>query len=197
MVSRLRAPASSSGGLNLPADNSLLDRAYANDLPAAGDPAKVSQILASDGYTRDGGHHWVKNGQPIKFSIEDPMTYTDYATDAQLIASELNALGFEVIASTASAGYAQWYADYPVGALRRDDPLGASRAQARSTTSRAGWIQHAVRARVGKSAGGDWERFHSPQAQAALAKFEGTDDACGAAAGPQRPAGNHVRLRHR
>ena len=33
-----------------------------------------------DGYTMTGGK-WLKNGQPIKFSIEDPSSYTDYAED--------------------------------------------------------------------------------------------------------------------
>ena len=164
-------PASSSGGLNLPTDSSLLDRAYANDLPPTGDAAKVSQILAGDGYTRAGGH-WVKNGQPIKFSIEDPSDYTDYATDAQLIASELNALGFEV--SFEGVQDAQWYADYPVGHF---DSMIHWGAQGPSPIYYfEGWLDYSQSGPVGKSAGGDWERFDSPAAQAALARFEGTDD---------------------
>ena len=38
----------------------------------------------------------MKNGQTITFSIEDPSSYSDYATDAQLIANQLNAQGFNV-----------------------------------------------------------------------------------------------------
>ena len=179
--------ASSSGGLNLPTDTSLLDRTYANDLPPVGDAAKVSQILASDGYTRAGGH-WVKNGQPIKFSIEDPSDYTDYATDAQLIASELNALGFEV--SFDGVQDAEPGADYPVGhfdSMIHWGPQGPS-----PIYYFEGWLDYSQSGPVGKSAGGDWERFDSPAAQAALARFEGTDDRANAAAGPQHPAGHHV-----
>jgi peptide/nickel transport system substrate-binding protein len=164
-------PASSSGGLNLPTDNSLLARAYANDLPAPGDPAKVSQILAGDGYTRTGGH-WVKNGQPIKFSIEDPSDYTDYATDAQLIVGELNALGFEV--SFDGVQDAKWYADYPVGHF---DSMIHWGAQGPSPIYYfENWLDYSQSGPVGKSAGGDWERFDSPDAQAELTRFEGTDD---------------------
>jgi len=164
-------PASSSGGLNLPTDNSLLDRAYAGDLPPTGDPAKVSQILAGDGYTLTGGR-WVKNGQPIKFSIEDPSDYTDYATDAQLIVGELNALGFEV--SFEGVQDAQWYADYPVGHF---DSMIHWGAQGPSPIYYfEGWLDYSQSGPVGKSAGGDWERFDSPDAQAELTRFEGTDD---------------------
>ena len=105
-------PATSSSGLLLPVDNSLLNSAYANDLSPTSDAAKVSQLLTSDGYTKTGGK-WMKNGQPIKFAIEDPSSYTDYATDAALIASQLNAEGFEVSFDGVQA--TQWSADFPVG----------------------------------------------------------------------------------
>src|SRR5580693_1494662 len=88
-------PATSSSGLLLPVDNALLKPSYSNDLSTTSNAAKVSQLLTGDGYTKTGGK-WMKNGQPIKFSIEDPSSYTDYATDAQLIANQLNAEGFEV-----------------------------------------------------------------------------------------------------
>ncbi|MGH3203174.1 MAG: ABC transporter substrate-binding protein, partial [Streptosporangiaceae bacterium] len=81
-------PATSSSGLLLPTQSTLLDPAYRDDLSPAGDSAKVRQILTGDGYTMTGGK-WMKNGQPIKFSIEDPSSYTDYATDAQLITDQL------------------------------------------------------------------------------------------------------------
>jgi hypothetical protein len=79
-------PATSSSGLLLPVDNALLNQSYSNDLAATSNTAKVSQLLTSDGYTKTGGK-WMKNGQPIKFAIEDPSAYTDYATDAALIAT--------------------------------------------------------------------------------------------------------------
>jgi len=163
--------ASSSGGLLLPTDNSLLDRAYANDLPAGGNAVKVTQILTGDGYTRVGGH-WVKNGQPIKFSIEDPSDYTDYAADAQLIAGELNALGFEV--SFDGVQDAQWFADYPVGHF--DAMIHWGTQGSNPIYYFENWLDYSQSGPVGKSAGGDWERFDSPAAQAALTQFEGTDD---------------------
>jgi peptide/nickel transport system substrate-binding protein len=164
-------PASSSGGLNLPTDNSLLDTAYANDLPPNGAAGKVSNILTSDGYTKVGGH-WMKNGQPIKFSIEDPSDYTDYAADAQLIASDLSALGFEV--SFKGVKDAQWYADYPVGHF--DSMIHWGTQGPSPIYYFENWLDYSQSGPVGKSAGGDWERFDSPAARDALTRFEGTDD---------------------
>ena len=105
-------PATSSSGLLLPVDNSLLNQSYSNDLSATSDAAKVSQLLTSDGYTKTDGK-WMKNGQPIKFAIEDPSSYTDYAIDAALIATQLNAEGFEVSFDGVQA--TQWSTDFPVG----------------------------------------------------------------------------------
>jgi peptide/nickel transport system substrate-binding protein len=105
-------PATSSSGLLLPIDEKLLNSTYANDLKPTSDPATVTSLLKGDGWSKVNGK-WTKNGQTIKFSIEDPSAYTDYATDAQLIATQLNSQGFDVSFKGVQA--TQWYADYPVG----------------------------------------------------------------------------------
>jgi peptide/nickel transport system substrate-binding protein len=164
-------PATSSGGLMLPTDNALLDQTYANDLPAAGDSSKVSQILTGDGYTKVGGK-WTKNGQPIKFSIEDPSAFTDYATDAQLIATQLNNLGFEVAFNGVQT--TQWFTDYPAGHFDAMIHWGAQGPNPFFYFDN--WLDNSLSAPVGKTAAGDWERFNNPQAQAAIEQFEGTND---------------------
>src|SRR5580700_10592205 len=68
------APATSSSGLLLPTQSALLDPTYNNDISPTSDNSKMSQLLTGDGYTKTGGK-WMKNGQPIKFSIEDPSSY--------------------------------------------------------------------------------------------------------------------------
>ena len=112
--SSYEAPATSSGGLLLPANQSLLSSQYANDLPAAGDPAKAASILTSDGWTKSGGK-WTKNGQTLKFTLKDPSDFTDYYTDVQLIATQLNAQGFDVTAVGEAGGYAPWNTDVQNG----------------------------------------------------------------------------------
>jgi peptide/nickel transport system substrate-binding protein len=101
-------PATSSSGLLLPVDQSLLQSQYANDLPATGDAAKVASILTSDGYTKTGGK-WAKDGKTISFSIEDPISFSDFWLDVQLLTAQL----------VHRPGHRQ---------LRRDDPLVQQRS---------------------------------------------------------------------
>lgn len=163
-------PATSSGGLLLPIDNAMLDRAYAHDLKPTSDSAKVSRILTSDGWKKVGGK-WTKNGKTIKFTIEDPAAYTDYATDAQLIANQLNAEGFNVSFKGVQA--TQWFADYPVGNF--DAMIHWSSQGPNPYYYFQNWIDHTQTAPLGKPAAGDYGRFTSGQAQQALAQFAGSN----------------------
>src|SRR5690348_17033100 len=88
-------PITTTSGLMLPVDQTFLDPSLANNLPEAGSASKVSSILTADGYKKVSGK-WTKNGKTISFSISDPVPYSDYYTDDQLIARQLNALGFNV-----------------------------------------------------------------------------------------------------
>src|SRR3984957_11252168 len=164
-------PATSSTGLLLPTQNALLDPSLNNDISPAGDTAKVSQLLTGDGYTKTGGK-WLKNGKPIKFSIEDPSSYTDYATDAQLIANQLNAEGFEVSFEGVQA--TQWYNDYPVGNF--DAIIHWSNQGPTPYDYFDYWLDNTLPAPIGKPAGSDHGRDNNPQAQAALAQYAGTND---------------------
>jgi len=164
-------PATSSSGLLLPTQSALLDPSYNNDISPTTNAAKVTQLLTSDGYTKSGGK-WTKNGQPIKFSIEDPSSYTDYATDAQLIANQLNAEGFEVSFDGVQA--TQWYNDYPVGNF--DAIIHWSNQGPTPYDYFDYWLDNNLSAPMGKPAGSDYGRYDNPQVQAALAQYAGTDN---------------------
>src|SRR5215468_475977 len=166
------APATSSGGLLLPIDNAFLDSSVQGDLPATGDPAKVSSILTKDGYTKVGGK-WTKNGKQITFSITDPIPYSDYYTDDQLIASQLNKLGFNVKVDGNGSPTA-WQADFNNGNF--DATIHWSNQGPNPFYYYENWIDHTFSAPIGKPAAGDNGRFQSPEAQAALAQFAGTND---------------------
>jgi ABC-type transport system substrate-binding protein len=162
--------ATSSSGLLLPAQKTLLDPAYRDDLSPAGSPGKVSQILTSDGYTMTGGK-WLKNGQPIKFTIEDPSSYTDYATDAQLIADQLDSEGFEVSFDGVQA--TQWYSDVAAGnfqAILRWSNQGPTPWDYYDL-----WMDDTLSAPIGKPAGGDFGRYDNPRVQSLLAEYTDTD----------------------
>ena len=164
-------PATSSSGLLLPIDRKLLDPTYANDLLPTSDRAKVTRLLKSDGWSKVNGK-WTKHGKTIKFSIEEPAAYTDYATDAQLIATQLNDLGFDVSFKGVQA--TQWYADYPVGNF--DAMIHWSTQGPNPYYYFQNWLDSTQSAPTGKPAAADYGRFNSPEAQKAIAQFAGTND---------------------
>ena len=166
------APATSSGGLLMPIDNAFIDPSVQGDLPATGDPAKVASILTKDGYTKVGGK-WTKNGQQITFSITDPIAYSDYYTDDQLIASQLNKLGFNVKVDGNGSPTA-WQADFNNGNF--DATIHWSNQGPNPFYYYENWIDSTFSAPIGKPAAGDNGRFKDPSAQAALAQFAGTSD---------------------
>ena len=129
-------PTSSASGLMLPVDNSYLPPSLSNDLPAAGDPSKVSSILTADGYKKVNGK-WSKNGKTIAFKISDPIPYSDYYTDDQLVAHQLNALGFNVTVD-GIGNPAVWAADVPT-APSTPRSTGPTRDRRRSCSTTGGW----------------------------------------------------------
>ena len=160
------APAVSSSGL-LPADLSLASSQYASDLPTAGDAAKAASILTSDGWTKSGGK-WTKNGQKLSFTLIDPSNFTDYYTDIQLIASQLNAQGFDVTAQGIAGGYAPWNTDVQNGNF---DAVLHWSAGSLPYTNFQQWMDPAATSPIGTAASGNWGRFKDPAAQTALSQL--------------------------
>jgi len=160
-------PATSSGGLLLPQNQSLLASAYTNDLPATGDPAKAASILTSDGWAKVGGK-WTKNGQTLKFSLKDPSDFTDYYTNIKLIATQLNAQGFDVTAIGEAGGYAPWNTDLQNGNF---DAMIHWAAGPQPYTAYQQWLDSTGTTAIGTAASADWGRFKDPAAQTALSQL--------------------------
>ncbi|MFI5066020.1 MAG: ABC transporter substrate-binding protein [Streptosporangiales bacterium] len=166
-------PVTSTSGLLLPNHQSYLDPSLANNLPAAGDAAKVASILTADGYTKSGGK-WAKNGQTIKFAIQDPVPYSDYYTDDQIISHQLNALGFDT--SVDGIGNPTvWAGNVANGTF--DATIHWSNQGPNPYFIYDNWLDSSLTAKVGSPAAGDFGRYNNPQAQAALAQFAGSGDA--------------------
>jgi peptide/nickel transport system substrate-binding protein len=163
-------PTSSASGLMLPTDNSYLPPSLSNDLPAAGDPSKVASILTADGYKKVNGK-WTKDGKTIAFKISDPIPYSDYYTDDQLVAHQLNALGFNVTVD-GIGNPTVWAGDVANGTF--DTTIHWSNQGPTPFVFYDGWMDSSLTAPVGKPATGDFGRFNDPAAQAALAQYEGS-----------------------
>jgi peptide/nickel transport system substrate-binding protein len=165
-------PATSSSGLLLPNQQSLLDATYSDDLPASGSNSKVSQILTADGYKLSGGK-WTKNGQQITFSIEDPVSYSDYYLDAQLIVKQLNSEGFN--ASVDGVGQpTQWANDAADGTFQA--MIHWSNQGPSPYSMLDNWLDYNTSAAIGQPAGGDYGRFDDPAAQTALNDYTSSTD---------------------
>jgi len=161
------APATSSSGLLLPAGQSLLSSQYTNDLPAAGDAAKAASILTSDGWTKSGGK-WTKNGNTLKFTLIDPSNFADYYSDIQLIATQLNAQGFDVTAQGTAGGYAPWNTQVENGDF---DATLHWAAGPLPYTAFQQWMDSTATAPLGTAASGNWGRFKDSAAQTALGQL--------------------------
>ena len=163
-------PETTTAGMLLPAQQSYLPSSLANNLPKTGDSAKVSSILTTDGYKKTGGK-WTKNGQQITFNIEVPVSYTDYYTDAQLLAKQLNAQGFNVTVKgdPGSNGPNIWTADLNDGNFSTAIHWGAQGLTPYFTYNN--WMNYTTSAAIGKTAGADYGRFDDPAAQTALKAY--------------------------
>ena len=165
-------PATSSSGLLLPIDQSYLTSSMANDLPGAGDAAKVSTVLTADGYKKVNGK-WAKNGKQISFSIEDPIPYSDYYLDAQLISRQLDALGFNVTVKGDSDPNV-WNANVANGTF--DTVIHWSNQGPTPYFIYDNWLDTKLAAPIGKPAAGDFGRYSNPQVQAALSQYASSGD---------------------
>ncbi len=166
-------PVTNSGGLLLPNHKSYLDPSLSNNLPPSGDPAKVTSTLKADGWTMTGGK-WTKNGQKITFAISDPVPYSDYYTNAQLIAHQLNAQGFNVTVN-GIGNPTVWAGDVANGTF--DATIRWSNQGPSPYFIYDAWMDSSLTAKIGHPAAGDFGRYDSPQAQAALAQYAGSGDA--------------------
>lgn len=168
-------PVPSTTGLMLPADSAYQSPSLAGNLPAAGDPAKVASILKADGWAKAGGK-WAKGGKKLSFSISDPVPYSDYYTDDQLIARQLNALGFDVTVD-GIGNPTVWAGDVANGTF--DTTIHWSNQGPTPFVYYDEWMDSTLSAPVGKPATGDFGRFSDPAAQAAISQFESSPGASG------------------
>jgi peptide/nickel transport system substrate-binding protein len=163
-------PETSSSGLLLPVDKSFLAPALSSDLPSAGDAKMVSKILTGDGYKKVGGK-WTKAGKTISFSVMDPVLYSDYYEDSQLIVKQLNALGFDVKVEGEGGpnGPNVWTANLNSGNFTAAIHWGAQGTSPYFFYDN--WMDYKLSAPDGKTASADYGRFNYAPAQAALAQY--------------------------
>lgn len=164
-------PATSLSGLILPNQAAYLGSQFKNDVQATNDPAMVKKILTADGYKKNSQGFYAKNGKEIKFTIEDPISYSDYYADAQLMSSELKSEGID--ATVYGVQPSQWYTDSGNGNFTSIIHWGNGGTN--PYTQYDNWLDYTTSAPLGKSAVGDYGRYHNAAVQADLVKLAGTN----------------------
>ena len=165
------APATSLSGLILPNQASYLGSQFKNDIKATNDPAEVKSILTADGYKKNKQGFYAKNGKAIKFTIEDPIAYSDYYADAQLISSELKSEGID--ATVDGVQPSQWYTDSANGHFQSIIHWGNGGTN--PYTQFDNWLDYTTSAPIGKTANGDYSRYNNAAVQKDLVKLAGTN----------------------
>jgi peptide/nickel transport system substrate-binding protein len=158
-------------GLTIPVDNAYVTPATAK-LQTTYNPALAKSILEKAGWKLGGNGKFSYNGQELSFAIEDPQAYTDYIADDQIIASELNSIGFNVTVDPVSVN--QFGADVSVGNFTLVNRYGSAGTTPYNEFD--SWLNFANSAPLGKDANQDQERFNSPQAVALLTNYASTTD---------------------
>ncbi|HEX6349417.1 MAG TPA: ABC transporter substrate-binding protein [Candidatus Dormibacteraeota bacterium] len=112
---------------------------------------------------------WTKGGQIVKFSIYDPVPFSDYWENAALMSQELQALGMAVTTKPAQ-GYSDW------NATLTSDPNGWQTAIHWGNGGSIPYIQYQDWLdSSSKTTAAHYVGYSNPDAQAALAKYASTD----------------------
>jgi peptide/nickel transport system substrate-binding protein len=158
-------------GLPMPTDRGYVTPATAGYVTSY-DPAKARQILTAAGWKMGSNGVFELNGKPLEFTIEDPSAYTDYITDDNIIAQELKAVGMDV--SVQGVSVQKFGTDVNDGTFQMVNRYSTVGPTPYFMYDQ--FLDDSITAPIGKNATGDFERFHSPQAQALLTQFASTNN---------------------
>jgi len=183
-------PADGSLTSDLSTSGSVPDAATAknNKLPAGADvydilknggwtPPASSSYDANSGTYKSGGtcdgsnlsNCWTKGGQIIKFSIYDPVPFSDYWENAALMSQELQALGMAVTTKPAQ-GYSDWNTNITSNPGQWQTAIHWGAGGSLPYIQYQDWLDSTSSTTVAHYIG-----YSNPDALAALAKYSGTD----------------------
>jgi peptide/nickel transport system substrate-binding protein len=164
--------------------------AKADNLPAGAD---VYDILKAGGWTApassrydstagtfksggncDGSNNancWTKGGQIIKFSVYDPVPFSDYWENAALMSQELQPLGMDVTTKPAQ-GYSDWNTNLSSQPSQWQTAIHWGSGGSIPYIQYQNWFDY-----TDANSAAHWIGYSNPAAQAALAQYAATDPA--------------------
>lgn len=166
-------PVANPTGLVLPSNQSNLNPALANSSFSL-DTAKSAQLLTSAGFTKGSDGIYVdKSGKKLSFNISVVTGWTDWVTEAQIIASNLKAIGIDATVNAIS--FNSYFSGLQMGSFDMaiswtnpgPTPFYLYNSLLNSTNSAA----------VGKQANSNFERWMDPSTDQLLTQYATTTDA--------------------
>src|ERR1039458_6277217 len=165
------APATSLSALILPSQASYLGSQYKNDIKSTNQPKTVKSIMTKAGFKKNKQGYYALKGKVVKFSIEDPISYSDYYADIQLMSSELKSEGIDATVDGVQAS--AWYSDSAAGSF--DSIVHWGNGGTDPYTQFDNWFDYTNSAAIGKTASADYGRYHNAAVQSLLTKLSATD----------------------
>jgi len=167
------APVAHPTSLVLPADQSNLDPAFANTSFSL-DTAKSNQLLASAGFTKGSdGIYADKSGKKLSFTIDVVTGWTDWVTQAQIIASNLQAIGIDATANPVS--FNSYFSALQMGSF--DTAISWTNPGPTPFYLYNSLLNSVDSAPVGQQASSNFERWRDPTTDKLLAQYATTTDA--------------------
>jgi peptide/nickel transport system substrate-binding protein len=142
-------------------------------------PPATSRYDASTGTFKSGGNCdgtntancWTKGGQIIKFSVYDPVPFSDYWENAALMSQELQPLGMDVTTKPAQ-GYSDWNTNITSQPSQWQTAIHWGSGGSIPYIQYQNWLDS-----TDVNSVAHYQGFSSPEADAALRKYESTDPA--------------------
>ena len=117
----------------------------------------MKSILTKAGFKKNKQGFYALKGKVVKFSMEDPISYSDYYADIQLMSSELKSEGIDATVDGVEAS--QWYTDSADGHFDSIEHWGNGGTD--PYTQFDNWFDYKNSAAIGKTADADFGRYHN------------------------------------
>jgi peptide/nickel transport system substrate-binding protein len=154
-------------GLVLPANQSFLSPTYAK-ASFRQDTAKVASLLRSAGFKKGSDGIYVdKNGQRLAFNINVVSGWTDWVTDSQILASNLQAAGMDVKVNTIS--FNSYYSSLQMGTF--DTAISWTSPGPTPYYLYNSMLASAYTAPIGQAATSNFERWNDPKTDSLLQQY--------------------------
>jgi peptide/nickel transport system substrate-binding protein len=160
-------PATNASGLTLPNFKNLISPSVAS-MTLTQNVSQAKSVLEKAGYVLKNGYFQTKAGRVLSIQVTDPASYSDYAADGSIVASELSKMGIK--STFVGQSVSLWAADIGDGNYQLSLHWGQTSISAYQLYNY--WLNSSLATGANaKSATGDYERLNNKAMDRALTKL--------------------------